>query len=365
MIKAQITDAQNNQSAEIDDGSGCEPKSIVVATRELKTYDNQVKFFSNDTYGIDMNQNAAAGGTPDKVHDGTDTSLWTATDVVGGGKTTFNNAERPRTGSLAIKVDNSPVNDVYQFAKGSDIDLNNYASITMWIQVDKDWKAGDSISIYAWDTDIGIIVGNEVFLEDYFTWGVFDTYHKITIPLEDMGLDTATTVDAIRVKQVSSEGKAPKYYIDDVQIEETGTPIEFLLLPSVGTWLHVESFTFSMADEFAGTLSDGTMSRIPYDSILGETLSSGLLYQRTHDNELAFSTTIKTVMDIMQLPQTSISGTGSDGTNTWITIHAKHTSPFILKPEHADKLSFYVSDDLTGLLQLRITAGCREEIRGQ
>ena len=79
-IKNYITDKARNTSAEIADGSG-EMRGLVVATRPLKIYENKIIFFSNDTYGIDMNKDAASGGVPEKVHDGTDSVLWTASDI--------------------------------------------------------------------------------------------------------------------------------------------------------------------------------------------------------------------------------------------------------------------------------------------
>jgi len=58
-----------------------------------------------------------------------------------------------------------------------------------------------------------------------------------------------------------------------------------------------------------------------------------------------------------------MTGYGSDGTNTWVTIRANHWEPLLLKAENEDSLSFLVNDDLSGLLHFRISAACRKEIR--
>ena len=65
----------------------------------------------------------------------------------------------------------------------------------------------------------------------------------------------------------------------------------------------------------------------------------------------------------MQLPGTEITATGSDGTNTWVTFKAVHMEPIILKSEEDDELSFTISDDISGLLRFRISAGCKVETR--
>jgi len=319
----------------------------------------------SDEYGSNMNINPGATGTPEEIHNGTDDVLWTATDIIGGGKTTFNSADRNHTdgGNKSIKVDNSPIGDVFQIAKGSDVNLNNYVSLTMWINVDKDWKGRDSVELYGWDTGTNSQLGDTVGLQDYFEYSNFDTWHKLTIPLNDMVLNTETNLDAIRIRQATKEGKAPKYYIDDIQFEESGTPVKYYLKAEKGTWLHVEEFTISVADAYTGTVSEGTMPSIPYDKFLGETLVSGITYKREQDGKTKFSQTILNTIGFMQLAGTEISGSGSDGTNTWFTMRVTHTEPIVLKPENDDSLRFTISEDLSGLLHFRISAGCKVEIK--
>ncbi len=451
-IRSNITDKRTGDSAEINDVEGTEKKALVVATRPLKTYTNKVQYFINDDYGIDMNVNVSFGGTPEIVHDGIDLTKWTATDIVGGGKTTFDSTDHAYEGIItvvdysiidntdsftinattrtettdwvaetdndttatniatdindnvtgfsasadgavvtvtadtgydittfetnadagemtatgqAIKVDNAPLDDVYQFDKGGDLDCTGYTAITLRIYVDKDWKAGDSVEIYGWDTGTGLKVGTSVYLEDYFTYNVFDTWQKITIPLTDMGdLSASTTLDALRVKQTSKEGKAPKYYLDSIQFEETGTPVKFTVEPTKGTWLHVNSFQILLADAYTGTLADATMPNIPYDSFLGVSeLSSGIKYERITNGEIVNSASISKFIDFMGFSNAKVTGSGSDGTNTWVTVNVQFTEPVILKGEDEDEMSLTINEDLSGLLLLRVGAGCKVEER--
>jgi len=364
-VKLNISDPGTSLKANVVDGD--EKNALVVATRPLKTYTNVLRFFTNDDYGIDMNQDAIPSGSPEPVHNGIDTVLWTATDIIGGGKTTFNSTDQAYEGTHSVKVDNSPVADTFQFLKASDLNCSLYISLTLWIYVDKDWKAGDVIDVYGWDTGTGLQVGNVIDLSNYFTYSEYKVWHKITVPLTDMGdLANYTTLDALRVRQTVAEGKAPKYFLDTIQFElDVGIePIKFSLKPLKGTWLHVNSFQILLADAYAGTVSDGTFPSIPYDSLLGVSkLSTGMTYKRVLNGETTSSFSIQQFLDIMSFSNATISGSGSDGTNTWVSVNMQFTEPMILKYEDEDEMSLTVNDDLSGLLVLRVGVGSKEEKR--
>jgi len=70
MIKNYITDPKTGIKAEVVNSD--ENNALVVATRPLKTFDNKLTYFSNPTYGIEMNQDGASGGTAIEIHDGID-----------------------------------------------------------------------------------------------------------------------------------------------------------------------------------------------------------------------------------------------------------------------------------------------------
>ncbi len=360
MIKASIVDRASRLSTEVDNNSGFEKSALVVAMRPLKRFENSVRFFSNATHGVDMNINAAAGGTPEEVHDGTDNAYWTGSEPIGT-KATFDSGDRANSGTKSVKWDKPSLNDVVQFDKGSDLTVSSYASLTLFVNVDKDWTAGDSVSIFGWDTGTTSVVGNTVLLEDYINELDFDTWQKATIALTDLGL-TSGTIDALRMEVVGIDGKAPKFYIDDIQFEETGEPVEFVLEPETGTWLYVHSLTISMADAFDTTVSDGTVQGVPYNNFLGVPLVSGIGYRREQGGEIKFDAIITGSIDLMQFPGTVIQS-GGDATNAWVSFNVPMTEPFLLKAEHGDRLIFIMNDDLSGLLWLRVTAGCKKEDR--
>lgn len=363
-LKSWITDKATGKSVEVDDAGGTEKKSLVVATRDLKAYINTILPFLNSTYGADMNQNCAYGGVPEKVHDGIDSVLWTGSSITGV-KFTFNSGDQNHTpaGAKSVKTDNAAVNDVMQFAKGANLTVSDYVALTMWIYIDKDWKAGDSIKVYGYDVGVGQ-VGNSINLENYFNWSDYGTWHEIAIPLTDMALASGT-IDAIRIEIVAKEGKSPKFYLDDIQFEQTGTPAEFCIKPSKGTWLHVYGLTIVMADETPSILADGTMPYLAYNKLLGEmALPIGILFQRLYgERRVRWSVLFKQLIDFLAVPNETNLIHGSDGTNTWISLYQIFTSPVILKDEDLDKMCFKISDNLSGLLLFKINAACRIEER--
>jgi len=362
VVNTIVTDNESGLKAEVVKKDSCNCQALAVATIPYLDFENSIKFFTNPDYGADMNQDALAGGTPEEVHNGTDDALWTGTQVAGGGEIDFDSTNQNHTdgGSKSVFFNRCEVDDTAQFAKGSSLDCSGYVALTMYIYVDNNWNTLDSFSIYGYDTGTTSIVGNSVDLQDYFNFETQDVWQKITIPLEDMGL-SGETIDALRINCDAIEGNKPQFYIDDMQFEETGSPIAFTLKADKGTWLHVTEFTLSLADEYAGTLSDGTMPLIPYDKFLGVTLAAGINYRRVQDQQTKFSQNILSLMEFVQLSGTEVAGYGSDGTNTWLTLRIKHIEPFVLKSENDDTLSFTIADDLSELLHLRISAGCKVE----
>ena len=352
MLKINITDPASGIVARVVDG--IDPHALVVATRPLKTFTNKAAFFTNPTYGIDINQDAAAGGRPEEIHNGLDDTLWTGSNVVGS-KAIFNNIDQFKEGTQSVLINNSNINDVVQFDKGSGIDLSNYIGFSMWIYVASDWADGDSISLYGWDTGTGASVGISVFLENYFTFSEFGVWHKINIPLSSMELGSST-IDALRMQILNREGaKSPKIYLDVIQFEETGNLIEYIVKPENGTWYHVTSLMQSFADAYDGTLINATMPKLSYEKILGETLISGYTYAAVIDGKLTDPGTIGSLGDMLRFPNSRITSLIDDGTNVFMAVQTDLSHPFVLKSEDNDYLILTIQENLTGFLQFRFS----------
>jgi len=312
-------------------------------------------FFLNDTYGSAMNQNAASGGTPDIVHVGiTDGVYWTGSNLVGG-KGNFNSGDRAYQGVVSIKWDNPNINDTITFNKGSNLTLDNYVSVSFWVNIDKDWDGSDSIEFYGFDTGLGSQVGTSILLQDYINISSFDVWQKATIPLSSMNM-TSGVIDSIRFTLIGKTGKAPKLYFDEIMFNETGEPIQYCVEPLGHEIWKVYEMHLTMVAPYAGTLADGTMQSIPYDGFLNlGTLPGGINIQREQGNEIKFNITFNDFIDAIASPSAKNLISGSDGTNTWFTLSLKFPKPFFLDARSHDNVTVSITDDLSSLLFFKMS----------
>ncbi len=369
MIKALVTGHSTGLEADVDNDNGDEASALVVTTRPFKTYTSETRFFTNDTYGSDLNQNAALGGVPVNIHNGIDNVYWTASAI--SGTWTFNSAAQAHAGAQSIDATTTRNNQTAQITAGAPQALSGYVSISGWIYI-TGWSTNGvkAVNIFGWDTGASVIEGSAVNIGDYIDTTVFNTWHQFVIPFGDMGL-TGLTIDAIRVTTVDvGAGPPPNYYLDDIRIEQTGAALEYVVEPNIGTWLHVDLMSVIMADAYtgiitvAGATENATMPGISYNTLLGvSALTVGLTYQFIQDGGVVDSYEVHQLSDLLQRPDTELTNVISDGTNAFLTIKQVLPCPIILKSESLDRLRILVNDDLSNLLLLRIATGCREEMR--
>ena len=340
-----------------------ENNALVVATRDLKTFNNKPQFYLDENGSKDMNVNVTYSGTPDKVHDGTDSALWTATAIVGAARWTFDSTDQNHTpaGTKSIKATSTVGGDIMQVAKGSSVDLSNYTAITAWVYITS-WSVGAGIDMYGWDTGTGLQVGDSIDLSEYVDITTLNAWQKIAVPLGDFGL-TASTIDSFRIIIVKGV-KNPDFYLDDIQIEEVGESVEFTIEPRKGTWLYIKRFDITIVDAYDATLADSTLPNIPYEGFLGVgSLTTGILIQRIQLGEVLFQATIKDLIDFIALADMKIVSQGFDGTNTWIKLSQEMEVPLLLKAEDEDKHRYVIRDNLSGLKILWVNVATYEEER--
>jgi len=357
----------------IADGEGRNGSAGVEHTEEfgsgLKVYayeGNPLAFQSknlvNSDYGADLNQDVTASGTPDSVHDGIDSVLWTGANVVGG-KGTFNSTDRAYAGTNSVKWDNPALNDIIEFDKGSNMSVGSYVSLVMHVNIDKDWNAGDSIEIYGYDSGTASTIGVSVLMEDYLDITTFDSWQSVVIPLSDMGL-TSGTIDGLRMKLIGKAGKAPKLYMDEIAFQEAGSSIVYSAGPPKGKIWRITHLTYVLVDAYAGTVTGGTMQSVPYDGFLGvSTLPNGTNIRRVQHGETRFSATFTDMIDYISTAAPKKILSGSDGVNTWVRLEAEFINPIIFDGDAGDRYELVINDDLSGLLYYRASLSYGEEIK--
>jgi len=358
MFKSIIAN-KSGVPVEVNTDAG-EDTGLVVATRSHKTYTIKTAFFTNPTYGREMAQDGKYGGTPLLLHDGTDTGAWTFSEPVGLAWVA-DSTDRFYADAKSLLSNNSNVGAIMQVINntgpGDNIDMTaSYVALTMWINVDSDWSAGDSVSVYA-HVD-GALAGNKVYLEDYFPYSRYDVWHWINIPLTDMGIGS-TSIDAFRFQTESREGaKSPKFYIDEMYLQVSGAPIDFEVKPDNGTWLYIKAFQTTFVDAYNPDNADGTMPNLSYNKILDVASTTGYVYKRYSGGGTnpTSERRITNLMDLLSLPYSRINNYISDGTNTLVTVENIYPTgmEFVLKAEDLDKLVFTVEDKFDDLLYFRI-----------
>jgi hypothetical protein len=330
----------------------------VVYTQDMIEFASETTPFINPDNGVQMAITGGFAGTPVVVNDGGDTTAWTGSNIVGV-SVDFTSVIRPRTGSASVYVDSPSLSDVWQFAKGSNIDLSSYIAITMWINVDRRWGESDNIVFFGYDTNTTNTIGVSVSLNDYFTETNNDVWQKLVIPLEDMEL-TTSTIDAFRMAFVNQAGATPEFFIDDFQIEETTTSSEYIVTSDPGKILYINEIRLNFIDALNTTLLNSSMFNLSYNKILNESaLLSGIFLSRTRAGKTEFSVSFKDINDFISRGF-DITTAICDGTNTSIVLARKFTDFFLLDSREDDKISITINDDLSGLISFTATAFGKE-----
>jgi len=358
-LKSLIIGSSTGRAAEVVNSD--EVDALAVATRPLKIFYNMPLYFTNEAGSRDMNVNISFTGTPDKIHNGIDDVLWTASGIIGPARWDFNSVAQAHSGTHSIDGTTTIGGDTVQFAKGANIDLSNYSTVTGWVYL-TNWSTGSRLDMYGWDTGTGLQAGNTVDISEYGDHTILNAWQKVAIPLSAFGLE-ASTIDAFRIVVVKG-AQNPDFYLDDIQVEEVGVPEDFIVRPRPGTWLHLTHFDSLVVDEYDSTQGDGTVPGIPIDGFLGvPSLSLGFLGKQVQADKVMFQSVIKDFADIMGLPRTIIAGCGYDGTDTWVKTTQPLIQPVTLKYELDDKFIYTVRDNLSGLKKVWISVAGYEEIR--
>jgi hypothetical protein len=339
----------NGKTAQIIERENLKP-GIMVYTEPAREFIAQTKALTNDTYGADMNQNATFSGTPDGIHDGTDSVLWTASAI--SGTWTFDSTAQAQAGTKSVDATATVNNDEALFTRGSTISTGSYTAVTGYIYITS-WATSGTKEVQIRLRNGGVDQGDTLDLSNYVDTTTLNTWLKFTIPIGDFNAGTVA-IDEMVVRTVDiGGGAAPNYYLDTMQFEETGGAI-FDVVADTGTIFHITDMSITMADAYVSTLADATHQKLPYNTLLGvSALTTGLNFKLTTDDIVRFNGVFKQHIDFMTFPAIQVES-GGDGTNTWVGYKIKFDQPFVMDSRLKDKLEVTVSDDLSGLLFFRI-----------
>ena len=146
-------------------------------------------------------------------------------------------------------------------------------------------------------------------------------------------------------------GQTPRFYLDDIQIEETAG-VAFTATPAQGKIFEFQKVELYFEDAIASTVADGTMAGLSLTKILGITPTIGFTLQRFSNGVPRISVLFKTLSDLMSLTY-SVCDAGSDGTNTFLKLESVLPVPSQLIAATDDRVVITINDDYTGLLNFR------------
>lgn len=244
MLNVRILDGQGQDiyahNKEFKDGSN----GLIVATRPYNYYEFKRFDFISDVYGQSMNIGSVYGDTPELVHNGIDSTLWTGANVVGTSPV-FNSTGQAYEGTRSIHWNNPVQGSIFQLSKGSDFVFSGYLAVSFWIYVDANYQITDLISFYGYNTSTGQQIGSKVYIQNYFNVATLDVWQKVMISLDDLNIN-GLTITSFRFNHEVRNGPAsPQIYIDKIQVEQAANNQGlFYVKPDLQTWFFAKRLCF-------------------------------------------------------------------------------------------------------------------------
>lgn len=335
------------------------PSGLLVYTEDYRDILGQTKVMVNDTYGASFAVDASFGGTPDGIHDGTDSVLYTGSALAG--TWDFASTTVAQAGTKSVDAIATVNNDEAQFERSSAISNAAYTAVTGYIYLTS-WATSGTKDIRVRNRLAGVDVGSELDLSAYIDTTSFNVWQKFTIPAADFAMPSGN-IDQFIVKTIDIGGGAPpNYYLDELQWEETGGATWMVEADSQSI-LRINDLNITIADAYVSTLADGTVPKIPHNTLLGvSALTTGINFKLTTDGVVRFNGAFRQHLDFMSFPGVTFQS-GSDATQTWTTYTIKLNPGFVLDARTNDMFEMTISEDLSGLLYGRVTVrGGKEEL---
>ena len=305
-----------------------------------------------------MNVNGAASGATEGIHDGTDSALWTASSISG----TWDFASTTQAASPTKSIDGTATTNGDQalITRSTPLSAGSYTLLTGEIYLTAYSSSKNTVEISG--RLAGVASGIAVNIGDYIDTGSFNVWQHFQIPMSAFAV--TTTIDEMLIT-VTSTGTPPDFYLDDIGLREGGG---IVYTPSIGVG---EVFQYNridmvMSDAYtgiatvAGSTENATMLNLSYDRFLGlPRLSTGITFQRVVSGVVISSGDVKGIDGVI-ISGGSIMSSVSDGTNTMLHIRIELQDWARLSDADGDGLPVIINDDMTGLLDFKMSLSGRE-----
>jgi len=348
--RTMLEDAKGNIFSTKKDGRDT---ALRVASSDAYDWESKAKLLLNDEYGPNFNQNSEPSGTPDGIHNGTDTALWTATAL--SGSWDFASTAQAQTGTKSIDGTGTINNSQAELERSSALDPRSYNSLSGGIYLTFFNPAANEIRLRF--RLAGVDVGQEVNLGGVIDASTLNAWQNFNIPLSNF--DLTDDVDQLIITTKRQGDKAANFYLDNIQIEEAGSSV-FSAEATPGKIFEIQTVEFLMVDALSTTLLNNSMAALSYDKLLNvNTLNTGITVRRFKNNEAVFSLTARKLSDLLY-GNFTITDMISDGTNTLLKLRMELDWWAPLDPRTKDRIEVVISDDLSGLIEAKAIIRGRE-----
>ena len=326
---------------------------IVVFTEHLKAQSNLFLPALNPTLGNEMAIDASFGGTPDGIHNGTDSAWWTASTI--SGTWDFASATDPDTGSLCIEQVSNGATDEGLLTRASSIDTGSYVGVSGRVRLEQ-WGGSLGAKHIEFRFRLaGVDVGNPVNIDEFIDTSILGSYQTFNLTFDDFGL-SGESVDELVILKVKNSGPVPKFRLDNIQMEETGGASTFIVEAPPGRKYLINSLYLSYVDDLDISLVNNSAPGLSYNKLMNETaLANGIVFQIIEDGSVISSISTSTIGDNLK-GGANITSLICDGTNTCLTLEVKFGGPLVLDSRYEDSLCIIIGDDLTGLISFTALA---------
>ena len=303
-----------------------------------------VRFFTNDTFGADLNVTATTPTTTTIVHNGGDTVAFSATNV-SGNNYVFNSTTVAHTGTASIDASGTRNGDIASFTN-STLNVASYDSLDGYIYITS-WPTNGNKDFTLQLYDGGAPIGIAVNLSNYVDENNQDVWQLFSIPMVDFQ-SLNVTFDEIRITTVDAgQGNAPSIYLDDLELVAAGQSrsVVYSVCPEPGELMEVRKIKWIAAV---------TKLKVEYDEFFGiPQLSNGFTLSFKTKGQITSQFFAKDFYDMLQFPNVHLeTWEGQTETIYQLTMEIpEEQSVLIGQLEQCMELT--VRDDLSSLIRFR------------
>lgn len=367
MIKTQLSDGNGGNSAEIlkriTDIPDEYPSGVVAYTTPFHHEANRPITAINESGSVEMAVNGStAGGSPDRIHDGTDSALWTGSNLTGA-NFIFNSSTQAQAGTQSIDATASVNNDQALLTRSTPIAFSGLSALTGFIYVDS-WLIAGTKEVTLQFRLGGVNSGGSINLSDFIVEESQNAWQSFVIPLTEFGL-TGTEIDELVITTIDTGGgQPPNYYLDELILASAagGTPVTFTVGPRAGETILIKGFVYEFvfpwdptATVAGATENFAANQYLSYNKFCQLTeLTNGLNVRRIQNDVAGFSNNVRNNWDLLKATNHVIETFFADGANTVMKVATHFEGPVELSAKTGDRYEFTVNDDLSSLIHFNI-----------